>query len=511
VSDWSEGYVAEIPYTFGYFGELNPLRIAAPFLNVGLAPPKIAAACELGFGQGVSIAVHAAASATEWCGTDFNPGHAAFARSLASASGSNARLLDQSFAEFCARADLPDFDFVGLHGVWSWVSEQNQRAIVDFLRRKLKAGGVLYLSYNTQPGHAALLPLRHLLASHAEVMAAPGNGIVARVNGAIEFAEKLLALNPGFAFANPTIGERLAALKGHDRHYLAHEYFNRDWRAVPFAEMAEKLAAAKLTYACSAHYLDHIDALNATADQQQFLTAIADPLFRQSVRDFIVNQQFRRDYWVKGALRLSPAEQAATLRQLRVMLTTDASEVALSVQGALGPRDLNPAAYRPLLAVLADHAPKTLGEIEAALAGDGLQLGAIYEAAMVLAGKGDLAPVQDEAARERAKPGADRLNLWLLDKARGGGELPYLATPVLGGAVAVARFYQLFLLARRHGRKIPREVAQFAWDILGPQGHRLIKDGQPLERPEDNLAELETQARDFADKRLPVLQALQIA
>src|SRR5437660_12614194 len=89
VSDWTEGYVSEIGYTYGYYGELNPQRIAVPFLNVGLVPPKVATACELGFGQGVSINIHAAASDVSWWGTDFNPGHAAFAKSLAETAGSS--------------------------------------------------------------------------------------------------------------------------------------------------------------------------------------------------------------------------------------------------------------------------------------------------------------------------------------------------------------------------------------------------------------------------------------
>ena len=49
--------------------------------------------------------------------------------------------------------DVPDF--VGLHGVWSWISNANRAAVVEFLRRKLKPGGVLYISYNASPGWAA--------------------------------------------------------------------------------------------------------------------------------------------------------------------------------------------------------------------------------------------------------------------------------------------------------------------------------------------------------------------
>jgi SAM-dependent methyltransferase len=512
VSNWTQGYVSEIDYTFGYYGDLNPLRIAVPFINVGLAPPDIATACELGFGQGITANIHAAASNIRWYGTDFNPAHAAFAQSLAEASGSGAQFFDQSFGEFCARSDLPDFDYIAVHGIWSWVSPENQRVIVDFIRRKLRPGGVLYISYNCQPGHAAMLPLRHLFTRHAEIMAAPGQGIVARIDGALDFAEKLLALNPAFGLANPTIAERLKAIKAHDRRYVAHEYFNRDWRAMLFSEMAEHLAPAKLAYACPAYYLDHIDALNLTPDQQQFLAQIPDPMFRQSVRDFIVNQQFRRDYWIRGGRRLSGLEQTEALRRLKIIvITSPRSSLAFTVQGALGQREISPGVYNPVLDALGDHQPKSVGEIEQALSGTDLRLPAIYEAIMLLAGKGDLAFVQDDEVQASARVRTDRFNLRMFDKARSGGELTNLASPVTGGGIVVSRSHQLFLLGRTEGRSGEDALAQFAWDLLAAQNQRMVKDGKPIETPEENLAELARDAREFIDQRLPVLQALRVA
>ncbi len=66
MSDWTAGYVADIGYTFGYYPELNPQRIKLLFLNAGLVAPAFGTACELGFGQGLSANVHAAASVTSW-------------------------------------------------------------------------------------------------------------------------------------------------------------------------------------------------------------------------------------------------------------------------------------------------------------------------------------------------------------------------------------------------------------------------------------------------------------
>ena len=170
------------------------------------------------------------------------------------------------------------------------------------------------ISYNTQPGWAAMAPMRDLLTEHSEVMGVNGQGLVSRIDGVLAFAEKLLATNPTYARANPQVPERLKKIKEQNRNYLAHEYFNRDWLPMPFSRMANWLAQAKLSYACPAHYLDHIDALNLTAEQQALLKEIPDAMFRQTVRDFCVNQQFRRDYWVKGPRRLGAVAQAEALR-----------------------------------------------------------------------------------------------------------------------------------------------------------------------------------------------------
>ncbi|OGT72228.1 MAG: methyltransferase [Gammaproteobacteria bacterium RIFCSPLOWO2_02_FULL_57_10] len=511
MSDWSAGYVADIGYTFGYYPELNPLRVKLAFLNNGLVCPEFGTACELGFGQGMSANIHAAASVTQWYGTDFNPSQAGFAQEVANAANTRAQLYDEAFSDFLQRTDLPEFDYIGLHGIWSWISEQNRTLIVEFIRRKLKVGGVLYISYNTLPGWAAFAPMRHLMTEHAEIIGSEGRGIISRIDDAIDFADKLLATNPLFSRANPLVGDRIKKLREQNRHYLAHEYFNRDWHPMHFATMAELLEPAKVQYACSAHYLDYIDAINLTPEQQVFLKEIPDPMFRESVRDFMVNQQFRRDYWVKGLRRISPLEQTEAIRLQRVVLTNHRPDIMLTMTGTLGEVTLNAAVYEPLLDLLADHKPRTLGEIERAVRGKGLQFSQVIQAVMVLTGAGHLSGVQQDAVSAKAKMQTDRLNAYLLNKARGGNDINLLASPVTGGGFVTGRFQQLFLLATKQGDSKASELALFVWQILQTQGQRISKDGHTLDTDDENLAELTAQAASFLEKYLPVLKALKIA
>lgn len=510
MSDWTAGYVADIGYTYGYYGELDPGRLKLPFLYTGLAAPEVATACELGFGQGMSVNIHAAARPVEWFGTDFNPSQAGFAQEIARATGSGARLFDDSFLDFFQRADLPEFDFIGLHGIWSWISDENRRLIVEFVRRKLKVGGVLYISYNTLPGWAAFAPLRHLMARHAETLGVSGSGIVQRIDGALDFVERLMAVNPGYARANPAVPDRLKQVKAQNRHYLAHEYFNRDWHPMHFATVAEWLAPAKLSFACSANHLDLVGTINLSPEQQELLAGIPDAGFRESVRDFITNQQFRKDYWVKGPRTLSLLEQAEQLRAQRVILLNHRHDVPLKAAGALGEATLNESIYAPILDVLADHKPHSIGQLELALKDKGIAFSQLMQSVMVLSGINQLAAVHDENPGARTRKQTERLNALIEQKARASADLSYIASPLTGAGHPVQRFSLLFLAAVGQGKKQPADLAAVAWQWLSAQGQKLLKDGQTLESPEENLAELTRQAEVFVQKQLPVLKALQV-
>jgi SAM-dependent methyltransferase len=419
-------------------------------------------------------------------------------------------LFDEAFAEFAQR-DMPEFDYIGLHGIWSWISDENRGVIVDFIRKKLKVGGVLYISYNTLPGWGTFAPMRHLMTEHAEIVGADGVGIVSRIDGALDFTEKLLATNPLFARANPLVNEKIKQIKGQNRHYLAHEYFNRDWHPMHFGTMAQWLESAKLTYACSAHYLDYVEAVNLTAEQQAFLKDIHDPMFKQTVRDFMVNQQFRKDYWVKGARRLTPLEQAQGLREQRLVMTAHRPDVSLKVTGALGEAALTETIYAPLLDLMSDHKARSMAQIEQAVKDTGITFAQLVQAVLVLCGNGTFSAVQDDAAITKAKKHTDKLNTHLMLKARSNNDITFLASPVTGGGIGVSRFHQLFVLAMQQGKKKPEEWAAFVAQILAAQGQKIVKEGKPLEDPEEQLAELNIQAHEFSVKQLSILKSLQIA
>ncbi|MBI1207187.1 MAG: methyltransferase domain-containing protein [Azospirillum sp.] len=508
MSNWSSGYVVDIAYTHGFYRELSPALQTLALVNklIRAKPPdQPFTYCELACGQGVSTNLLAAANPQgKFYAIDFNPAHAAGARTLAAAAkNTNVQFFDDSFEEFLERR-LPDFDCIGLHGTWSWISPENRAKITAFLRRKLKVGGVLYLSYNTLPGWAPVLPLRELMVRHAAGSREP---IAKRIDGAIAFIDRLIAVNARFLTINPGVKDRFERMRGMSRNYLAHEFFNQDWNPLYFDQVAGELETAKLSWAASAHLLDHVNDINLTADQRKVLAEIGDPLQAETIRDFVTNQQFRRDLFVKGPLPLTSTEQAEAISEMRFALVVPGDAVPRSVTGLLGTAPLQAAIYDPVIAAMADGA-RSFAELLAVTAPKGVGHGPLWQALNILVGMGSATPclaIEGEAARRRS---TEAFNLAILNRARGSSDIQVLASPVTGSGLTVERIHQLFLLAAKQGRSDP---ALFAWEILGGQNQRLVKDGKTLMSAEENLAELAVRQARFAERTLPILVQLGIA
>ena len=507
---WSAGYTSDITYTHGYYGELNPCYADFVIRLAGFAVPPISNACELGFGQGVSLNVHAAASDISWWGTDFNSVQANFAKELANSADSGCNIFDQSFSEFLSNDQLPNFDFIGLHGIWSWVSRENRDILVEFIRRHLSVGGVLYISYNTFPGWSSFAPLRQLMNDHFETLGSEGGGVVSRIDSALEFAHQLLESNPRYLKINPSMEERLKTIREQKREYLAHEFFNRDWNPMYFSELAKSLTDIRLDYVASANLLDRVDVVNLSEDQRKLLDSIPNRMLRETARDFMFNQQFRRDYWIKGARQLTKYEQVRQQRELEVVLITHPSDIELKVTGVAGEAKLQEGVYNPLIELLQGQKVMRLGDLHESLASKNIAFGTILEATMILAAKGYLSPVAKHKGAI-TRDATRKLNTYLMDYALSSPDITFLASPITGGGIKVGRFEQMFLRSRAQGKKTSDEWARDAWATLAQQGERLLKDGTVLDTEEKNLLELTAQAKSFSEKGLNLCVGLGLA
>lgn len=506
---WHAGYVSEIEYTHGYYQELAPHRLRLAALLAG-QKTSIAAAptyLELGFGQGHSVNINAASNPGSFWATDFNAAQAASAQELAKASGADVHLYDAAFSELAARDDLPDFDIIALHGIWTWISDENRAIIVDLARRKLKPGGMFYISYNVTPGWSPAMPLRHLMKEHSK--RASSGTIPHKIDEALNFMQAMADAGANYFKANPAVTERLKKLKDQNRNYLAHEYLNASWDVMPFSQVADQLAEAKLGFACSAHLPDLVDEINLTADARKLMAGIDDVILRQTVRDYFVNQQFRRDIFVKGSRPLPAFEQANMLREQRFTLLVQPEDRPTKVPGGLGEAGLSAEIYDPIVAALAsgDFRAKTITELGQMEGCQSLTLPQLVQAMTILCGTGAAAPAHPDKVVKQVARTARAINDEISRRAEFSADINYLAAPLTGAAVGANRFEQLFLRARQKQQK---DGAAWVWSLLKAQGQKLVIDGKTVESDEDNLSELRKRHLAFETKRLPIFKNLGI-
>jgi hypothetical protein len=251
--------------------------------------------------------------------------------------------------------------------------------------------------------------------------------------------------------------------------------------------------------------------LNLTTEQQQLLKDVPDRMFRETVRDFMVNSQFRRDYWVRGARPLSMAERIEALRPLRFVMVVPREQVTLKVKGVIGEADMTADIYNPILDYCANYRVVSFQELAAAVEPAGLNLDKLIQALLILVSKGVLQPAQDEAAINAALPAATRLNRKLCEQARHSDAVMAVASPVIGGAINLSRVDKLFLLALGNGITDPEAAAHFLIGNLALAGSRITKEGKMPETPEAELDEAIRLARGFSETLLPMLNALRIA
>ncbi|PCD04312.1 methyltransferase [Sphingomonas spermidinifaciens] len=479
---WSDGYVTDLDYTYGYYRELNPAMLRLACLAANVQPPAIddCTYLELGFGQGVSINMHAAAAPGRFWGIDFNPAHALHARTLAAISEADAALSDDSFASFTARSDLPAFDIIVLHGVWSWISAANRAAILDIIDRRLKPGGIVFVSYNCQPGWAGPMPLRHLMARHVEFAATRSTDMPTRIDKAITFARELAAAGGRYFVENPGAEPWLAQLSGSNRHYLAHEYFNAHWQVDYFSDVSNALGTAKLTYAASARLLDHLPDYALRPSEAQMLGSIAHPVMRESVRDFLVNQKFRMDIFVRGARPLGSVDAQRSWQETAFALVLPEATIGYRHPTPQGELTLDERIYRPVVAFLAEdsYRAKTVAEIGKAPSLSRFDIRELLSALMMLTGLGIAQPAR--AATPLLRKRCNALNLHLCQQALASADIQVLASPVLGGGKAAPQEHQLVILAILAGMETPDEQALYLTDAFEAHNVTLQREGRAV-------------------------------
>ena len=307
----SAGYVTDVAYVPGFYPHLAPKALRHVAILNRIKPPAVADGfkyLELGCGLGRTLTTLAAANPRgSFVGVDLNPQHTAqIARDIEVGGLSNARIVTSDFSQL--PDDLRDFDFITLHGVWSWVAPDVRTDILRIASERLSPGGLLLLSYNAMPGWAHLQPIRGILRQYAALRQGDS---VQRARDAVNYLAYMRDQKAKYFVDNPNAAAYVDTIRGQDPRYLAHEYLNEHWTSFYFAEVAGQFAEAGLSFVGSLPvHTNFWDLCVAPVFHDLFRTT-TNRLVTEAHKDFCANTMFRWDVYGKQPTFLPDASPRA--------------------------------------------------------------------------------------------------------------------------------------------------------------------------------------------------------
>jgi SAM-dependent methyltransferase len=365
------GYVTDVPYGWTFIPDLAPAWLDHVATVSGFAPPsrdQNFAWCDLGCGQGLTAAILAATHpAGRFCGIDFMATHIENARRLAAEAGiQNVEFHTADFAA-AAETDFGGFDYIVAHGIYSWVDEQTQSALRHFIDRHLRPGGLAYVSYYAIPSRAADLPVQRL--ARALGLTFSGDS-ASRCASAIEIVNKLTQLNAPALAGSPMAVHLNEHFGRTDRArnsvanlaYLSHELMSEHWQPLCVTDVRAAMRSIGLSPAGSTKLIENYDSFVLGEAAREILATIADPDARELARDFLVDQSFRHDVYIRRGRPLDESERRAQLLTTCFALTRPVNTTEYKIKTPAGQLRFDNSTARNIVAAVA-CGPRVLADI----------------------------------------------------------------------------------------------------------------------------------------------------
>ncbi|TMJ01412.1 MAG: hypothetical protein E6G97_16140 [Alphaproteobacteria bacterium] len=497
----------DVPYTAGFYREMAPEHLAFATIAAGYAPsaarrPK--RMLELGFGRGFGLALLAAANPdVAFEGQEVNADYVAHAQHLVTlAQLENVTLVRTAFEEPAAQNGGRDVDVVAMHGVFSWISKAARDAALAIVGKRLRAGGLFYVSYNCMPGWAPKQAIRGLALAVKQRVPADA---LEQMKTALTMLSGLRQGNAMYFAANAAAARHFDEMLGMDPRYLVHEYLAEHWDPMHFFEAVSEMAAARLSYAASATLTENLDQCSVPKEVLPLLAQIKDPVLRETLRDFGANKQFRRDIYARGGAPLAAEERRRAWGRVRFLLAVPRQRVTFKFLGPLTELNGNPLLYAPLVDRL-DRSAATFAELLAVSELGESRIGLLMECLTLLVHSGQVFPLSGSDADTEP---AQRFNRAVIACAREGTVFDNLAAPLLRSGVPISDFGLLALSALLEGKgHNPDAAGTHGLAILKALGRRPLKELQPIERDNDAIDFLARHMQPILEEAVPVWRRL---
>ncbi|MHB8973313.1 MAG: methyltransferase regulatory domain-containing protein [Pirellulaceae bacterium] len=279
----------EVPYHSYPYRQSHPDRLATVATLLGMQPPSIdrCRVLELGCAAGGNmIPMAEQLPESRFLGIDgsrrqIQDGHIAI-------EGTGLKNVELRHADFLSLGgDLGEFDYIIVHGVYSWVAEQVQQKILAICAECLAPQGVAYISYNTYPGWH----MRGMMRYRARSFQQPADRI-RESRKLLDFLAQ--SVPPEDNIYGTLLTQELNLLSEKEDSYLYHEHLEDVNQPCYFHEFVEHAEAKGLQYLGEAEF--RVMAVgNLPRPVEAGLQGVATNVIEmEQYMDFVRNRMFRQ-------------------------------------------------------------------------------------------------------------------------------------------------------------------------------------------------------------------------
>ena len=281
---------------------INSLQARGRLYGLSPAPLKGARVLELGSSCGGNIIPQALYyPETTFTGIDLSGVQIEHGKALIESMGlTNITLLEKNIMDI--DDDFGTFDYIIVHGIWSWVPDIVKDKILSICNRNLSEEGIAFVSYNTYPGWKRLEQLREIML-YSET-GAPSDTLLDRT----VYTKKVLQQIQNLIKKSPSTNQKGAykikdidhVLKADD-YYIGHEYLESINDPVYVSDFIQHAHAQGCAYIGDENLQSSfISWLYADIQNGIKMLAQDDYIAKEQYYDYVYDTQFRMALLTKG-------------------------------------------------------------------------------------------------------------------------------------------------------------------------------------------------------------------
>lgn len=252
---------------------------------------------------------------------------------------------------------LGEFDYIIVHGLYSWVPDAVKAKTLEICRSLLKPQGVAFVSYNAYPGGHLRDMVREMLLFHVRDLFEPQQ----RINQSVALLQFLINSQTKGDTYTQFLKEELEQTLKLDQGNLYHDQLGNVNTPVYFHQFASNAAQHGLQFLAEADFFEmqyHI----YPPETVKLLSRMAAEgrILKEQYLDFLKCRRFRQTLLCHSDVPINPQPDAAVLKQLYLasMAKPAANKTNLSphvVEEFVGPRGAKVATDFPLAKAALTH------------------------------------------------------------------------------------------------------------------------------------------------------------